>query len=217
MISEGGNMQKKNILIAILCVTILLLVPLTNVSGASVGGLNTKNIVVEETNPVIPYYLFDELVELINQLLVDGKDVPEVVDMCNEALELIDSILQNELHDIICGGLAILFFGFGVLALFLRELCIIFLEVGFPFLGNIFLSLSMASIVIAIACLFIGMIFDCEWAWDIWHFFQDNNILKNGIGLNSQINPENISESDISAFTEFFKSHEVNGCPCMYE
>jgi hypothetical protein len=209
-------MQKKNILIAVLCATILLLVPFTSISGASVGGLNTKNIVVGETTPVIPYYLFDELVELINQLLVDGKDIPEVVDMCNEALELIDSILQNELHDIICGGLAILFFGFLVLAIFLLELSNIFEGIGSTFLSSIFLSLSIASIVITISCLFIGMILDCEWAWDIW-YFPKNNILKNGIGLNPQINPENISESDISAFTEFFKSYEVNGCPCMYE
>ena len=48
-------MQKKNILIAILCVTILLLVPLTNVSGASVNGLNTKVEVIEETNPNIVF------------------------------------------------------------------------------------------------------------------------------------------------------------------
>jgi hypothetical protein len=209
-------MQKKNILIAILCASILLLVPFSTISGASVGGLNNKVEIVGESNPVIPYHLFEELIELINQLLVDGKDVPEVVDMCNEALELIDSILQMDLHDIICGVFAILFFGFGVLGLFLRELCIIFEGVGFTFLGSIFLSLSMASIVIAITCLFIAMILDCEWAWDIW-YFPGNNILKNGIGLNPQINPENISESDISAFTEFFESYEVNGCPCMYE
>ena len=209
-------MQKKNILIAVLCTTILILVPLTNVSGGSIGGLNPKVEIVKEATPVIPYHLFDELIELINQLLVDGKDVPEVVDMCNEALELIGSILQNELHDIICGGLAILFFGFLVLAIFLLELCNIFFEVGFTFLGNIFLSLSTASIVITISCLFIGMILDCQWAWDIW-YFPKNNILKNGIGLNPQIKPENISESDISALIEFFKSYELNGCPCMYE
>ena len=100
-------MQKKNILITIFCVTILLLVPLSNVSGASVGGLNNKVGIVEESNLVIPYHLFDELVVLINQLLVDGKDIPFVVDGCNEALGLIDSIIQMDIIDKICDVLVL--------------------------------------------------------------------------------------------------------------
>ena len=58
------------------------------------------------------------------------------------------------------------------------------------------------------------MILLCEWAWDIWW---ENDILKKGTGLNPQIIPESISEYDITTITEFFKSYELNGCPCMYE
>jgi len=43
-------MKKKNVLIAILCIAILLLVPLNNVSGGSVGGLNKKVEVNKEQN-----------------------------------------------------------------------------------------------------------------------------------------------------------------------
>jgi hypothetical protein len=214
MDSREDNMRKKNLLIAILCVTILLLVPFTSISGASVGRLNTKVEIVEEANPVIPYHLFEEMVVLINQLLVDGKDVPEVVDMCNEALELIDSILQMELHDTICGVLALLFFGFGVLGVFLLALGLIFGEEVDPLLGSIFIALGTASMIIAMTCFVIATILLCEWVWEIWI---ENNILKKGTGLNPQINPESISESDISAFTEFLKSYKLNCYPCMYE
>ena len=213
MISREDKM-KKNILIAILCVAILLLVPFTSISGASVGGLNTKVEIVEEANPDIPYHMFEEMVVLINQLLVDGKDVPEVVDMCNEALEMIVSILKMGLHDEICGVLALLFFGFGVLGVFLCGLGIIFGEEVDPVLGSIFIALGTASMIIAMTCFVIATILLCEWVWEIWI---ENDILKKGTGLNPQISLECFSESDISAFTEFFKSYEVNGCPCMYE
>jgi hypothetical protein len=206
--------MKKNILIAILCVTILLLVPFTSISGASVGGLNTKVEIVEETNPVIPYYLFDELVVLINQLLVDGKDVPEVVDMCNEALEVIDSILLMELHQAICAALQLLFWSFMLGGIFLFTLAYIYRDAGQPEIASIFMALAFACVVMGSTCWVIGLILLCEWAWDI---LRENNILKNGMDLNPQINPESISEIDISAFTEFFKSYEVNCYPCMYE
>jgi hypothetical protein len=207
-------MKKKNILIAILCATILLLVPFTSISGASVGGLNTKVEIVEEANPDIPYHLFEELVVLINQLLVDGKDVPEVVDMCNEALELIDSILIMELNEEICLKLEALFWGFAGLAIVLVVLAIIFEDEGQPVIASIFMALGEASMIIAAFNWVIGMILFCEWAWEFWW---DSNILKKGTGLNPQISPESISEIDISAFTEFVKSYELNGCPCMYE
>jgi hypothetical protein len=207
-------MQKKNILIAILCAFILLLVPFTSISGASVGRLNTKVEIVEEADPVIPFYLFDELVELINQLLVDGKDVPEVVDMCNEALELIDSIIQSENLEEICASLELLFWGFGILAVFLVALGLMFEWEGYPLLGSLFKALGEASLIIAAFNWVIGIILLCEWAYDFW---LENDILKKGTGLNPQISPECISEIDLSAFIEFFKSYEVNGCPCMYE
>jgi hypothetical protein len=214
MVSREDIMQKKNILIAILCVTILLLVPFTSISGASVNGLNTKVEIVDESNPVIPYYLFDELVELINQLLEDGKDVPEVVDMCNEALEVIDSILLMELHQAICAALQLLFWSFMLGGIFLFTLAYIYRDAGQPEIASIFMTLAFACVVIGSTFWVIGLILFCEWAWEI---LLENDILKNGMGLNPQINPECISEIDISAFTEFFKSYEVNGCPCMYE
>jgi hypothetical protein len=190
------------------------LVPFTSISGASVSGLNTKVEIVEETNPDIPYHLFDELIELINQLLVDGKDVPEVVDMCNNALELIDSIIQSENLEEICASLELLFWSFAVLAVFLVSLGIMFEWEGYPFLGILFKALGTPCMTIAIICWVIGMILLCEWAYDFW---LENDILKKGTGLNPQISPECISEIDLSAFIEFFKSYEVNGCPCMYE
>ena len=192
-------MKKKNILLAILCVTILLLVPLTNVSGGSIGGLNTKVEVVEEANPDIPYHMFEEMVELINQLLIDGRDIPEVVVACNEALEVINPIIQMELFEGICTVTGILFWTFGIVGilLFIR---------GFRVLA------TYCELICALN-LGIGLIFFCEWA--IYFFSQENNLFKNGIGLNPQINLKSISEYDITTIQEFIQPYEVNDCPCI--
>ena len=207
-------MKKKNILIAILCVSILLLVPLTNISGASIGGLNTKDDIVEEAKPVIPYYLFDELIELINQLLVECSHIPEIVNMCYEALEVIDSITQKELFEIICLELGSLFLLLGYGGVILAAVALDCWERGYPID-----ALEIGAL--AIACLFfVGIIYgiakvlNCEWV-DNWP--PEINILLNEIGLNLQISPDSISDYDISAIQEFIQSYELNGCPCIYE
>jgi len=82
-------MKKRNILIAILCVTILLLVPLSNISGASVGGLNIKDEVIEETNPVIPD---SQLEELLFQTIIDianNKEIQNIIQ--NSHLSMMSS------------------------------------------------------------------------------------------------------------------------------
>jgi hypothetical protein len=214
MVSREDNMQKKNILIAILSIAILLLVPFTSISGASVGGLSNKVGIVEESNPVIPYHLFDELIELINQLLVDGKEIPYIVDICNEALEMINPIIQKEIFEGICALLELLCLSFGVAVIFLLMLAQAYRDSGQPEIAIIFEALAFPCVIIVTLFLGIAVILFCDFVWDS---NQEINILKDIIDLNPQINPESISEIDISAFTEFFKSYEVNGCPCMYE
>jgi hypothetical protein len=194
-------MKKKNILIAILFTAIFLLVPLTNVSGGSVGGLNTKEGIVEVANPDIPYHMFEELVELINQLLVAGSDIPFVFDMCNDALEMINPILEWEIFEGICIVTGMLFWTFGIVGilLFIRG----------------FRELATYCELICALNLGIGIILFCDWILDV--ISQENNLFKNGIGLNPQINLENISEYDITVIQEFIQSYELNGCPCIYE
>jgi hypothetical protein len=187
--------MKKNILIAILCVTILLLVPFTSISGASVSGLNTKVEIVEEVNPVIPYNLFEELVESINQLLIDYGDIPEVVDTCNEALEVIDSIIKMDIIEEICLALYVLY------NLFLLAMwgCLFFF-LSFLLEGNLIEALKsgalcIAWLTIATTRYCIAIVLNCEWPGEL---NQEINILLNKISLNPQINPESISEYDIT-------------------
>jgi hypothetical protein len=207
-------MQKKNILIAILCVTILLLVPFTSISGASVGELNTKVEIVEEATPVIPYHMFEELVESINQLLIDYGDIPKVVEICNEALELIDPIILGEIHDGICLTLGVLFFTFGFAGIFFFMLGQAYRDSGRPDEAIYYETLATACVVISSMNFVIAFILFCEWAWAFWF---ENDVLKNQIDLNPQISPESFSEYDITVFQELFKSYEINCLPCMFE
>jgi hypothetical protein len=202
-------MKKKNIFLAILCTSILLLVPLTNISGASVSGLNTEAEFVEEANTVIPYHLFEELIVLINRLLIDYGDIPEVVVACNEALEAIDSIIQMDNIEEICDRLWGIGYAFGLIGL----IALFFLigeEDLFDALYLIGWIIACFSIVIIIEC--IGFLLKCDWPPEL---NQKINKLKDIIDLFPQINLENITEYDITKLQELIKSYEVNSCPCM--
>jgi hypothetical protein len=105
-------MQKKNILIAILCVTILLLVPFTSISSASVSGLNTKVEIVEEVYPnieVMDISKFIEEFEIQEYLDINADDYtledlrdfvikidflfghyPEIAESCKNIIEILD-------------------------------------------------------------------------------------------------------------------------------
>jgi hypothetical protein len=95
-------MQRKNILIAILCVTILFLVPLTNVCGAFVSGLNSKVEVNEDSlvntsgmsnSAIISLHIFDKTVEK------QKKDIVLPVDAAfkiNNLFELFKQKIVNE-------------------------------------------------------------------------------------------------------------------------
>ena len=96
--------MNKKLLIAGFFATIMLLVPLSSITGASVNALNTTEEVIEEPYPVIPYYLLDDLYNAINNLLVNYGDDPEVVLLCEEILEMIggpyDTIFCNAIFKI---------------------------------------------------------------------------------------------------------------------
>ena len=205
-------MKNKNIFLAILCASILLLVPLTNISGASVGELNTEAEFVEEANTVIPYHLFEELIVLINRLLIDYRDIPEVVVACNEALEVIDSIIQMDNIEEICDRL------WGIGYAFVLIAALAFLEFLIYF-GNEKYSGALYCMTWAIACFsivilieVIGALLKCDWPPEL---NQKINKLKDIIDLFPQMNLENITEFDITTLQELKKSYEVNSCPCM--
>jgi hypothetical protein len=190
-------MQKKNISIAILCVTILLFVPFTSISGASIRKFNTKEQVIEEAKPIIQYYFFDELVELINELLVDYRHMPEIADACNEALEVIDSIKLLKYPRLICYLLedlgylvfyiAIYFFMIGTL-----------ISTGVPSWAEPFYKICTKFYNIYLQILIFGAEFDC-WEEPVPYNFEIET------GLNLQTTQFSIS------------NYKLNGCPCMQE
>jgi hypothetical protein len=154
------------------------------------------------------------LVELINQLLVDGKDIPEIVDICNEALEVIDSILQMELFEEFCTALGLIFFGLSagvILLLMLTQGC---LDAGYPLEALKCFALCIECLFIMGIIVGIAGILKCAW---IDESNQEFNIFKNLIDLYSQIDSDNISEFDITRIHEFIQSYGLNGCPCMQE
>jgi len=84
-------MKKKNILLAILCASILLFVPLTNVSGGSIGGLNTKVEIVEDSDLNHIEQLLDDLRVLIDEILLVYGNNPKIVEKCLQIKEFFDS------------------------------------------------------------------------------------------------------------------------------
>ena len=82
-------MQNKNILIAILWLTILLLVPFNSISGASVGGLNTKDeisefpYVVSDTT-TLSLHTFDKTGEKQREAILPMDSADEIYDVLEE-------------------------------------------------------------------------------------------------------------------------------------
>jgi len=194
-------MKKKNILIAILCASILLLVPLTNVSGASIGGLNTKDEIVEETNPNIKdmYSIFMEEIEVQKYFglnpddftLEDLRDFvikidllfghyPEVAESCENIIEILDVE-----YPILCELYKLLLLSCGILNIIVYN---VLLKLGIyntPF-GQAIEDLMFARLV----WLFF-------WAY---YYCYDEEELVNDLDLNELINIKN-----------------VNQCPCIQE
>ena len=195
-------MQKKNILIAILCVTVLLLVPLSNVSGASVGGLNTKKEVIEEAYPnseVIDISKFIEEFQIQEDLditpddftLEDLRDFvikinllfghyPEVAESCKNIIEILDTPYPK-----LCNLFITLFLVWGVFGAEVINVLKAFGIYETPIGQAIWLL--MAAILI---WLLVGTLCFCY----------DEEELVNDFDLNELTSIEN-----------------SNQCPCMYE
>jgi len=194
-------MKKKNILIAILCVTILLLVPLSNVSGVSVDGLNTKDEVIEDANPVISivdiklikdFQELDIPTENLDEFtLEDFRDFvikidllfghyPEVAESCENIIEILDIE-----YPILCELYTILLVSCGILNIVVYN---VLLKLGIyntPF-GQAIEDLMFARL----AWLFLLAFAFCN----------DEEQLVNDLDITEIVNFEN-----------------SNQCPCMYE
>ena len=195
-------MQKKNILIAILCATILMLVPFTSISSASVSGSNTKVEVIEDTYSVIQEYIQEELHELINLLLLNYGHIPQIVAVCNELLELISPDYPG---DAFCFMLLVLI----RLTLYVCEFIWYFLlEQGY--VGPITWFLYLSFLILAYEIYFFGIKVNC---WD----YGEPTFFKSETGLNLQTILNSISQYDITTIQKLTKLYEVKGCHCIQE
>ncbi len=186
----------KKILIASLFATIMLLVPFSSSTGASIGELNIKGEVIGETYPVIPDYLLEELYDLINQLLLYYGHLPEIVAICNEILEIINS---DDPYPVFCASLGIMLVSIGVWIFIFDGLAFYWKDKD-PNMYQFFFTLSVI-VQEMILLLFVIGIFVCG-----WDLPPPPGKLEIETGFNLQATQNSINE--------LIQSNEVNMCPC---
>ena len=149
--------MNKKLLIAGFFATIMLLFPLSAVTGASVKGLNTTEEVIAESYPDIPDYLLEIIYERIDYLLVNYGHIQEIVDACNEILAVINSLDPDSP---LCLGLYNVMEYIGDLWWEYYKLSEEYEETH-PILSRIYGELSIVFFIIALDLYFLGIALDC--------------------------------------------------------
>jgi hypothetical protein len=189
--------MKKKILIAGFFASIMLLVPFSSISGGYV--VVNSNTIEEnvEAYPVIPDYLLEELMDKINYLLANYDNEPEVVEICNEILEVIN---PDNTFDILgfCDMLYEVFRSVTDFSEFAKSQAIYYKDKD---LAMYLYYITLASIfeVISMYIFTLGLFFRC-WGGS------PNTLIDSESGLNLQLTQQSI--------TGLTQSQEVNMCPC---
>ena len=150
----------KKILIAGFFATIMFLVPLSSVVASQEGGVIESKQELEQADPITIEQLFDDLEILMNEIIQELSDYPEVVAICYDILDIINSYDLRS-YPIICNIL-------DNIAINLWELSQSLVEIIETNPDNLLLLLTLTPIVITVVYLFLAFVaisvfvFNCD-------------------------------------------------------
>ena len=151
----------KKVWIASIFATLMLMVPFTNVIGASDTVEDCNCNPISDLQLVRTERLLDRLESRINFILLRYGHIPEVSEKCNEILANIN--LRPQAFELICDFLLIIYISFGVLIIILQEIASKFDLSGMIYL--IFLSMYGSLFASLILIVFLRVSLDCEWPY----------------------------------------------------